>query len=798
MAQALIKINAVIGSDDDLPLDTLVQLDNQNVGGEVTYLWEILDQPAGAPDVLSSATIQNPTFTPKKEGTYLLRLTVNAGLPSEDVDTAIAAVRQLKTRERVPAAGETLEDNPSRGWAEDTNTFLRTLDSFIADPGTVVGVNKTGGTLARGTVVRATSRETIKAGLPGEEDLPGFTAAPATDAFNLDELLLIVEQGVDGSDPVSAGGLIIVRWLGRIAALPLGAGAVGDRVNVSDSADLSTTPGTNIRQVGSIMAVDGVNRDVWFSGTQGGNKAPDDRAYVVYGNPGPLSNALRVDGLSAGPVINNIPFTVRGGDATTIPFVVKRFSAGATANLQEIHNETGTILARFDKDGELLVPSLTIAGNLNVGGDLTVGDTNYKLILNGTVAELHGDLSDTKPLAYDRATDIWRISDELEVLDPDFGLFGNTFTPKINFAPDDRLEYVRLSNAYQFVIDNFLEMSITVDGVTIVNGLRVGDAASAPFDNDVVALGGIAVGVDLDPADNTVVIGDPNFFIQLDGTPDAVIQFDTGPDSLVFDRSADTWRFKLTGSDLLSIAEIGTGEVRFGDGAGYEFDNNSATITAVEIDGGSDAPTLRLIPEGDNPTSDLQAGAFFVESGSEGLHQYNTNFAEWVPIVEQIQHTPAQTSGTTTVTLEEVIYKTTFGLNALQHRPNVRWNARFQVERAGVAGQLQLEWRALNGTFASGSQPSLGGTVLANFLPVTGSGLDLFASDLLIRFANDGTTFDSHVSWWGNATGETELDQVPSAFTPDDLKTEIALIVVNGSPSNPLDWVQYIVTVEQM
>ena len=57
MPQALIKINAVIGSDDDLPLDTLVQLDNENIGGEVTYLWEILDQPAGTPDVSSPCTI---------------------------------------------------------------------------------------------------------------------------------------------------------------------------------------------------------------------------------------------------------------------------------------------------------------------------------------------------------------------------------------------------------------------------------------------------------------------------------------------------------------------------------------------------------------------------------------------------------------------------------------------------------------------------------------------------------------------------------------------------------------------
>lgn len=578
MPQALIKINGVIGSDDDLPLDTLVQLDNENIGGEVTYLWEILDQPAGTPDVLSSATIQNPTFTPKKEGTYLLRLTVNKDLPSEGTDTAIAAVRQLKTRERVPAAGETLEDNPSRGWAEDTNVFLRTLNSFIADPGTVVGVNKTGGTLARGTVVRATSRETIKAGLPGEEDLPGFTTAPATDALNLDELLLIVEQGVDGSNPVSAGGLFVARWLGRIAALPLGAGGVGDRVNVSDSADLSTTPGTNIRQVGSIMAVDGIDRDIWFSGTQGGNKAPDDRAYVVYGNPGPLSNALRVDGLSAGLVINNIPFTVRGGDVTTIPFVVKRFSAGTTANLQEIHDETGTILARFDKDGNLLVPSITITGDLNVGGDLTVGDTNFILRISGTDVEIHGDLGDAKPLAYDRTTNLWRISNELEVLDADFGLFGNTFTPRVNFAPDDRLEYARLSDAYQFVINNFQEMGITASGVTITKGLNIGFVST--------------------PTDDAVFVGDANFGLDLSGAdPDIVF---ANLDLLGFQRATNRWEFSTAGVVVATIAD-------------------GVTATAQ--------PILRLNPPSTNPAR----GALVIESSGAGAEPTSLENGElWV------------------------------------------------------------------------------------------------------------------------------------------------------------------------
>ena len=51
MPQAAIEINAVEASDENLPIDTLVQLSNNDVGDETTYLWEIVSQPPGAPGV---------------------------------------------------------------------------------------------------------------------------------------------------------------------------------------------------------------------------------------------------------------------------------------------------------------------------------------------------------------------------------------------------------------------------------------------------------------------------------------------------------------------------------------------------------------------------------------------------------------------------------------------------------------------------------------------------------------------------------------------------------------------------
>jgi hypothetical protein len=130
MAQAKILINSVIGSNDNLPINQVVQFDNQNIGGETTYTWSILSQPPGTVDTLSATNIQNPTFVPKKEGTYLVKLTVNLGLPDEQNNQVIAAIRQLKTLERIPTAGETTEDNISAGWAIANNSLLRHMDTL--------------------------------------------------------------------------------------------------------------------------------------------------------------------------------------------------------------------------------------------------------------------------------------------------------------------------------------------------------------------------------------------------------------------------------------------------------------------------------------------------------------------------------------------------------------------------------------------------------------------------------------------------------------------------------------------
>lgn len=358
MPQASITINSVPGSSTSLPINTLVQLDNQNIGGELSYRWEILDQPPGAADALSSGVIQNPTFTPRKEGTYLLKLTVNEGLVTEQQQTVVAAVVQLKTLQRIPAAGEVLEADVADGWATAMNALLRRVDDLLSDPGVMVGVNASGGTLTRGQVVRAATTAVIKSGLPGQETVPGFSLATAAALGQIDELLAVVEGTPSGGTSVPGTGsaearLMRVRYIGRISGQVIAGGpvAAGDVIFVNDAGALAAAQGTIRRRVGSAMGA-GSTVDVWFNGVGGADidLTPIDRAYVVLGNPGALPNAVRVDGSSASLITT--PFRLRAGNAGTVPLQVQAFAGGA--NLTQWLDAGGGLLARVLVDGTFL------------------------------------------------------------------------------------------------------------------------------------------------------------------------------------------------------------------------------------------------------------------------------------------------------------------------------------------------------------------------------------------------------------------------------------------------------------
>ncbi len=282
MPQALITIGGTPGSDEDLPINTLVQLDNVNIGGETTFLWTITDQPEGPADALSSTTIQNPIFTPLKEGTYRIRLEVNKGLGDEKIDTVVARVLQLKTREGIPAADETTEAG-SKGWKIRVNEWLQLVDTMRADPGLFVA--EAGAPLAVLTVVEFSDVVTIKSGLPGEEKLPEITLKNATTADVGTVLLGVVISEVDGTTPIGSGNLAITRQFGLILGVSIPGAIVGDTVFVSDTGTLDRVSGTFQRRVGKILNVPSAGvADVSFNGVGGDAGLASLQTAYVAGN----------------------------------------------------------------------------------------------------------------------------------------------------------------------------------------------------------------------------------------------------------------------------------------------------------------------------------------------------------------------------------------------------------------------------------------------------------------------------------------------------------------------------------
>jgi hypothetical protein len=253
---ANIEINGAAASDDDLPINTLVQLSNADVGGEVTYFWEILDQPEGTADVLSSSGIENPTFTPKKEGSYLLRLTVNDTLATEVTDTKISAVRYLRTNEREIAAMETVEVDPALGWKPAVNRQLRKLNVAGTDANTFAALNPGASAPTTGDVVFFNATDTIKTGLPGEERLLVSALALATVAANVNGTLAVVTGTPSGVAP-TINAVILCRHFGLVEQTEAGAPTVGDLVYVSDTAQPALVAGTNSRVIGRVVTVGG-------------------------------------------------------------------------------------------------------------------------------------------------------------------------------------------------------------------------------------------------------------------------------------------------------------------------------------------------------------------------------------------------------------------------------------------------------------------------------------------------------------------------------------------------------------
>jgi len=249
---AIIQINGGTPglSDDNVTIGSTVSL--YSFDAATTYQWAILSQPEGPTDALVTPTQRGASFTASKEGSYLLLLTVDDGLPTESTQQLIAAVRELETGDRVPAIGETTENSANDGWANPVDAILQRVTRFT-DAGVQPGVAAE--SLTVGDVVYASDTYTLAAGLPGARVVAKWALAHANVAAEVQGVFGVVVGSVLGGS-IDADDVITVQTTGLYLGVPFGsAPSVGDPVYISDAAGLALTQGTVKRQIGTVCDV---------------------------------------------------------------------------------------------------------------------------------------------------------------------------------------------------------------------------------------------------------------------------------------------------------------------------------------------------------------------------------------------------------------------------------------------------------------------------------------------------------------------------------------------------------------
>ena len=115
-----------------------VECEAQNKA-EISYLWEMESAPEGVSVVINNAATHTCNFRITTTGGYLVKLTVNAGLPAESMKTLYFGVPLANTAWSLPALGETNQDNSQspysgeRGAESKISSIFRDIRSKLFD-----------------------------------------------------------------------------------------------------------------------------------------------------------------------------------------------------------------------------------------------------------------------------------------------------------------------------------------------------------------------------------------------------------------------------------------------------------------------------------------------------------------------------------------------------------------------------------------------------------------------------------------------------------------------------------------
>jgi len=133
-------------SRDDLAVGDVVTLEAVPPAVGTTFQWTLAFIPEGSTAVLTppaAATTSGPVdFTVDLAGPYLVRLTVDAGLPTEDTQyvrlralTSSLGLKLVAAGERRDSTGVIPVDVDSEGWANEQNYNLQALETAVASIG---------------------------------------------------------------------------------------------------------------------------------------------------------------------------------------------------------------------------------------------------------------------------------------------------------------------------------------------------------------------------------------------------------------------------------------------------------------------------------------------------------------------------------------------------------------------------------------------------------------------------------------------------------------------------------------
>ena len=110
----------------------------ETTGAYATYKWEVISSPVGAVPILTDATTQICQLTTFVTGGYLVRLTVDDTLVSEDTMVLYLGIPLAGSGENLPAWNESNQDNSiapfdgSQGWWEKMESWVKWADNMVA------------------------------------------------------------------------------------------------------------------------------------------------------------------------------------------------------------------------------------------------------------------------------------------------------------------------------------------------------------------------------------------------------------------------------------------------------------------------------------------------------------------------------------------------------------------------------------------------------------------------------------------------------------------------------------------